>query len=149
MDENKSVVPAPKLTPAVDLGTIDTVKAANDGVEVELYHPGTNVNLGVKIKVLGRDSTLFRKISADQNRKRIAKMSKGNQFKMTVLSPEEVENDSIMLLAACTLSWSGVVVEGQEPACTRENAADLYTRFPWIREQVDTAVGDRALFTKG
>lgn len=137
-------------TPAVtDLSTIDTVKDANNGVDVQLYHPGNNLDLGITIKVLGRDSDLFRKISAQQNRKRIEKMSKGGQFKLTRLSPEEVENDAIMLLSACTMGWSNVVVDGAELEFSRENAAMLYTRFPWIKEQVDAAVGDRALFTKG
>jgi len=39
-----------------------------------------------------------------------------------------------------------VTVDGKELACNKDNAAALYERFPWIKEQVDTAVGDRANF---
>jgi hypothetical protein len=134
---------------SLDLNTIDTVRAANEGVEVELYHPGTNANLGIKIRILGKDSEQFRRIFAEQNRKRIKRMSKGGTFKVDVLTPEEMESDLIMLLAACTTGWSGVIVDGKELDCNRENAAALYTRFPWIKEQVDNSVGDRSLFTKG
>lgn len=148
--ENENIpVPPTSTRTSLDLGSIDVVKAANEGVEVQLYHPGTNADLGVVIKVLGRDSTEFRRLSAEQNRRRMAKMTKGGTFKMGVINPEELENDLINLLAACTISWTGVRVDGAELPCSRENAAMLYTRFPWIREQVDATVGDRSVFLKG
>ena len=43
---------------------------------------------------------------------------------------------------------AGVTVDGKELAYNKDNAAGLYERFPWIKEQVDTAVGERANFIK-
>jgi hypothetical protein len=131
-----------------DLANIDVVKDANAGAEVNIYHPGTRADLGISIRVVGQDSTQFRKISAEQNRRRIARATKGGSFKLNVFTPEEIESDKCKLLAACTLGWKGVVEGGKEIPFSVSAAEDLYERFSWIREQVDEAIGDRALFTK-
>jgi len=132
-----------------DLSTIDTVKGSNEGFDVQIYHPGTNVDLDITIHVLGKDSDEFQKISRAQSKKRMAKMTKGGGFRTTPSIPiEEIERDGIDLLAACTKSWSGIVVEGKPVDCTYDNVIMIYERFPWIKEQVDTAIGDRANFIK-
>lgn len=137
-----------KAKQAVDLSSIDTVKGANEGFDVQIYHPGTNEDLGITIRVLGKDSDEFQKKSREQSKKRMAKMSKGG-FRSTAAVPvEEIERDGLELLAACTKSWDGIVVDGKAVDCTQPNAIDIYERFPWIKEQVDTAIGDRANFIK-
>ena len=132
----------------VDLSSIDTVAGSNEGFDVQIYHPGTNVDLGIVITVLGKDSDEFLKVSRTQSKKRMAKMAKGG-FRNTSISIEEVEQDGIELLAACTKAWAGMVENGKDIVCTASNAVDVYTRYPWIREQVDIAIGDRANFIKG
>lgn len=131
-----------------DLSTLDTVSGANTGVEVELFNPATTDNLGIFVTVLGRDSKTFQKLQAKQNRNRMVKMEKAGGFKIGRLSAEELETDAIELLAACTKSWRGVKVDGVDLDCNAENAGMLYARFPWIREQIDAAINDRANFTK-
>lgn len=132
----------------VDLSSIDTVTGSNQGFDVRLYHPGTNEDLDIIISVLGKDSDEFIKVSRAQSKKRLAKMTKSG-FRNTAPVPvEEVEQDGIDLLAACTKKWSGVIVDGKPVECSVENAKMIYERFPWIREQVDTAIGDRANFIK-
>lgn len=133
---------------AIDLSSIDTVKGSNDGFNVQIYHPGTNEDLGITIKVLGKDSDKFITVSRGQNKKRMAKMTKGG-FRTTAIPVEEIEQDSLMLLAACTVGWVGVVVDGKDLDFNEDNAVMVYERFPWIREQVDAAMGDRANFIKG
>lgn len=155
----------------MDLKELDTVKAATDGFEVQLYHPGTNEDLGIFITVLGRDSEEFTKLQSQQNQRRSGKMFKSGQFKPGSLTDEEVKRDTIALLAACTKSWreappakkengvgaaaaekvaekSTLTIAGAELPCTRDNAVQLYTDHPWIREQIDAAVSDRALLFK-
>lgn len=133
---------------AIDLSSIDTVKGSNDGFNVQIYHPGTNEDLGITIRVLGKDSDKFITVSRGQNKKRMAKMTKGG-FRTTAIPVEEIEQDSLMLLAACTVGWVGVVVDGKALDFNEDNAVMVYERFPWIREQVDAAMGDRANFIKG
>jgi len=148
----------------VDLAKLDTVSGANQGFELQLLDPGTLANLGIFIQVLGRDSAEFRKLAADQNRRRIAKVTRGGQFRAGAASLEEMESDGIELLAECTKGWRSVELDkddptieqskpfltigGEEVQFSRAAAVKLYTNYPWIREQVDGAVIDRANFIK-
>lgn len=142
----------------MDIAKLDTVAQSNSGFEAPLHHPGTLVDLGIFITVLGRDSTEFRRVSAEQNRKRVAKIQKAGGTQRVALTVEELESDSLDLLAACTKSWRQVdekgkesktlTVGGTEIECTRDNARKLYSEYPWIKEQVDSAVTDRSNFSK-
>ena len=132
----------------VDLAAIDTVKGSNDGFDVRIYHPGTSEDLDITINVLGKDSDAFQKVSRGQNKRRMAKMSKGGFRNVSTPPVEEIESDGIELLASCTTGWSGVVIDKKEIEFSKENAVMIYDRFPWIKEQVDLAIGDRANFIK-
>lgn len=140
----------------MDLKKLDTVAAADKGFEIQLFNPGDMSNLGIFITVLGRDSADYRKISSQHSRKRVQKMTKGNQFRMGSLTTEELESDTIELLAGVTKAWrdegekldNQVLIDGVKYDCDLANAVMLYTRYPWIREQVDVAVMDRANFTQ-
>jgi len=133
----------------IDLASIDTVKGSNEGFDVKIYHPGTMQDLDITINVLGKDSDEFQKVSRAQQKKRMAKMTKGG-FRAQSMAPppEEIEADGLDLLCRCTTAWSGVVVDGKEVAFSHDTAKVVYTRFPWIKEQIDTAIGDRANFIK-
>jgi len=140
-----------KMTKAkvIDLASLDTVKGSNEGFDVKIYRPDTLVDLGIIINVLGKDSDEFQKVSRAQSKKRLAKMTKGGfRVQNMTLPPDEIEADGIDLLVACTKSWSGIVIEGKETEFSHDNAIMVYTRFPWIKEQVDIAIGDRANFIK-
>lgn len=136
----------------MDLATIDTVKGANAGVDVKIYHPGTNEDIGVNIRVLGKDSDEFQRISRAQQKRRMDKLTKGG-FRGANIPLESIEQDAIDLLASLTKGWkqedkSTITLDGEELACTKENAVAVYERFPWIKEQIDAAIGDRANFIK-
>jgi hypothetical protein len=45
-----------------------------------------------------------------------------------------------------TESKPSLTLEGKEIEFSRDNAADLLRRFPWIFEQVAGGVGNRGLF---
>lgn len=131
----------------IDLANIDTVKGANEGFDVQIYHPATNEDLGIVITVIGKDSDEFQKITREQTKRRMQKATKGG-FRNVTIPVEELEEDSLKLLAACTKGWSGVVFDKKPVEFSKENAMMIYEKFPWIREQVDTAIGDRANFIK-
>jgi hypothetical protein len=129
-----------------DLASIDTVKDANQGTTVELYHPSSGKDLGILINILGKDSDKFRQIQTEQSRRRTAKLQKTG-FRAGLTS-SDFDSDAIELLASCTTGWENMVIDKKDVPFTRENAVAIYTQYPWIKEQVDSAVGDRALFTK-
>lgn len=136
----------------MDLEKFDVVKGANDGFELELLSPKDNSTpLGIFITIMGTDSDEFRKIRSAQNRQRVAKLSKGNR---TIVSADEIDAAAIELLVACTKSWRDgtkitITLRGEELPCIPMNVEKLFKAMPWIREQVDVAINDRANFIKG
>lgn len=136
----------------MDLASIDTVKGANAGAEVKLYHPSTNEDMGITIRVLGKDSDEFQKINRAQSKRRMEQMSKGG-FRGANIPLESIEQDGLELLASLTKTWKQgdkqtLTLDGVELACNKDNAVLIYKRFPWIKEQVDSFIGDRANFIK-
>lgn len=142
----------------MDLEKLNTVKASNTGFELQLRDPATNDDLPIFIVLLGRDSEEFRRVSSEQNKRRVQRASRSGRFNMPTLGIEELERDTSEILASCTKSWREempgktdkvtLTVGGAELECNRDNAKRLYTDYPWMREQVDAAVADRANFLK-
>ena len=126
-----------------DLTSLDTSEAAETGAVLEVLHPAENTPLGIKITLAGADSDIYRKTVNKNINKRVQRMKPGQSLPFTA---EEQEESGLNLLAICTLAWEGVVVEGEALPCTKENAKMIYQRFPWIKEQVDFFIGDRANF---
>lgn len=132
----------------MDLATLDSVKAANEGAAMEVLHPTSNVPLKddqenpITITLIGQDSDKVKKRQRLEMNKRL---KAGRRSTMTA---EELEEQGLELLAFCTVSWSGIKLDGQLLDCTADNAMKVYKRVPWLREQVDSFVGDRANFLK-
>jgi hypothetical protein len=61
-------------------------------------------------------------------------------------TPKELEANAIRLHAVVTRSWRGFRDGDKEWPCNAENAAMLYRRAPYINEQVDRYIKDRANF---
>lgn len=139
-------------TKTVDLSGIDVVKAANDGAPIEINHPVTGDPLGISIQILGRDSDEFKRVTSEQNRRRLKTMTKTGVFKVDAVPQAEIDKDGLMALVAVTKGWTPAIVidKGEEPSeYSRENCIKLYTRHPYIKEQVDAGVHERANFSKG
>lgn len=149
-----------------DLSQFDTVADANKGTAVRLFSPRDQSDLGIIINVQGRDSNAFRDKQGEQNRRRIAKLQRAGNFKLSPPSQKEIDADTAELLAAVTTGWASeepdgdpadgavrtrqvIKIGGEELEFNFENAVKVYRKFPWIREQVDAAVMDRGLFTAG
>lgn len=126
-----------------DFTTRDVAQKAEEGAELEVLDPVTGDGVGVFIILAGADSTIHRKATATIAKRRMSNM-KG--FRNMALDPEKFEAEGIEVLAACTLGWRGVVVDGAPLPCSRDNAIQLYTRFPWLREQVDQFISDRSVY---
>jgi hypothetical protein len=133
----------------MDLATLDTVKGAGEGAVMEVLHPGDGTVLKddngqpITITLMGADSEKAKKRQRMEINKRL---KNGRNSKITA---EEMEENGVNLLALCTLSWSGIKLDGRLLECSTENAAMVYQRSPWLKEQVDTFVGDRSNFLKG
>ena len=131
------------MTTPFDFASRDVAAKAEEGAELEVLDPITNEPVGVYITLAGADSAIHRTATATIAKRRL---SNPKGFRNRALDPEKFEAEGIEVLAACTLGWRGVIVEGAPLPCGRDNAVRLYTRFPWLREQVDQFVSDRSAY---
>lgn len=126
-----------------DLSNFDTCAAGNEGAEMKLLNPETGEELGPVFVLAGADSDVY----VSKQRKNINKRLR-NKRGAKGIDAELIESEAIDLLAECTLNWRDVVLDGETLPFSKNNARELYTRFPWIREQADAFIGDRANFIK-
>lgn len=135
----------------MDLSTLDTTTAAEAGATMDVVHPATGAPLTqqdgstVTLTLAGQDSERFRKADRKISNKRLATSASGQRVKLTA---EGIDADSLERLVACTIAWNGIGWGGADKECTPENAREAYKRLPWLREQADTFIGDRANFLK-
>ena len=122
-----------------DLATLDTAKVAEEGAELRVAHPTTGEDLGISITLIGTDSKTFRDIS--KIRATMALKKKTREIDL-----DQNEQDSIELLARCTKGWSGITENGKDIPFNHENAVQLYTKYLWLREQIDRFMADRSNF---
>lgn len=124
----------------LDLSRFDSLtKAQEDGIDVQINGPDGKP-LGFTIKVAGPDSA--RQKAAQQ-----AMVDERLQRQVaTPPTAEEIDTSSRKLLASSTMGWDEFELDGAPYQFSVENAAALYERFPFIREQVDRAAGNRARF---
>jgi len=155
-----------KQSKAFDLSILDTVAGGDEGFDLELKHPVTGEELGMVIHLIGGDSAEWGRIDRARRNKRLDKLQKSGRLKNITQVTEENERESIHDLATASRSWKtkavmddkGNIIDpekktllfgGKEYEHTTENAIYLFGRLPWMKEQVDIAIGDRANFIKG
>lgn len=127
------------LTASADVPQKLTLLDPRTGEDV-LSKDGTPVTL----TLLGRDSTVAKKEGKRRSQEMINKSLRGGGGKK--LSVDEAQEGAISLLAKLTVGWEGISDGGQPFVHTYENAVSLYTKFVWIREQVDEFISDRQNF---
>ena len=127
----------------MDLNKLDLTKAANAGAWYTLKHPVTSEELPMKIKVLGKDSEKFIQLSEEFRRSSLDDLKANKTTEQRMASASEYGDK---LLVSCTLEWQGIELDGKKLDCTPENVKLVYKRFNWIKDQIDTAIADRANF---
>lgn len=125
--------------PSFDFASRDSAATCERGAEMEVLDPVRDEPTGVFITLAGADSAIHRRASAQ-----IAKRRAKGGFRMKGFDPDKYLAESIEVLAACTLDWKNVKLDGAALPCSRDNAIMLYTRFPWLREQADAFISERA-----
>lgn len=132
----------------MDLAKLDLTEHANNGATMDVMHPITGEQLldangfPVTVTLLGADSTKMRQEMSDRAKRQLAKKPQSIQ------TIDEAEKLSAELLATITVGWSGFVENGEAIECNRENAIRLYTKYSWLRQQIDAFTTDRANFYK-
>ncbi|RKH05073.1 hypothetical protein [Corallococcus carmarthensis] len=117
----------------------------HDTLTVDILHPVTGQPTGMQVEVAGMDSPRYRDATRSLIDRATASAPRaGRRARQEV--PRDMEADALELLVSCTVSWTGVMEHGAAVPLTPDNARRLFTAHPWLRRQVDEAVGDRASF---
>ncbi len=121
-----------------DLSTLDQ----DDTATIQIVHPSTGDELGATATVYGQDSEIFRSESRKAEA-RYTEYSRRNRGKF--MPPEQREELDRQKVIACTKSIDGLMYKG----VPLTDIDDIFTRFPWIYEQVTQGIMDRGNFIKG
>ncbi len=128
----------------MDLNSLKPVKA-DKGATLAIVHPETEEPIeGMTITLLGQDSAVYRKIQLAKQQAILNRMAKGK--KMVDLDAEKMAEDTIDDLVKLTVKWTGFEMGGEDLPCTPENCRMVYSDWPWIREQAQEFVANRANF---
>lgn len=134
----------------MDLMDMDTKKAADQGAEMALKGPNGNAlrddTTGElwTITLLGMDSQAYVQVQKEIGDRRL----RGGVMKMAnaPITTEEMEDEGIRMLVAVTKGWKNLIFKKEPFPFSKENATKLYKDFPFIREQVEAFIKDRANF---
>jgi hypothetical protein len=109
----------------------------SDSAVMRLKHPATGEEIdGIELDIFGSDSRKFRELQKDAA-KEILSRKRGAEIDL-----DDNEAKAIKRLAELTGEIRGME-EGGKPVT---DAVYLYSKYKWIREQVDTFITDRANF---
>jgi len=103
------------------------------GSEIEILDD-QGEKTGLFITVAGMDSSVFRGAAKKQQK----------AYMESIRNNKDFDEESMMIdsLVASTLSWKGT-----DEQFTKKLCKELYTKAPYIREQIDTFMADRSNFT--
>lgn len=127
----------------MDLKQFDTISAAEKGFTYAVLD-FDEVETDIKIDVLGVGSRVFKQ----------AKQKIDNREAMAAKRGKPIEEDEsnelwIELLAKCTKGWQNVEEGGKKVEFSYDNAVDIYTKYPFIRNQVLAATHDLRKMIEG
>ena len=111
----------------------------DEGTVVQVKDENGDTQEGVTITVAGTYSSRYRR-ATDAQRERMLKSRRAS------LTGEQLNRQQLELVAACIISWEGFTAEGKPYPLTKENAVALLDNAPWIREEVESAMGDHSAY---
>lgn len=121
---------------------------------LEILHPATGANLGVRMTVVSVDDDRLRKVKRDLRNKRLALEQRGKSF----TAKEEEENMQDLLIAAC-IGWEWYnptgsegnegfdaeempEFEGEVPQFNPRNFKRVVEALPWFGTQISAFISE-------
>ncbi|MES1987461.1 MAG: hypothetical protein V4440_05420 [Pseudomonadota bacterium] len=131
----------------MQLNKFDTTKKANAGAFLHLVAPNgaklyeqdadgkNDLAKPVGLYLLGLDSKAFQE----------SKHKRANERRGEKVTSEMVDEESLQAGADLAVGWLNLEVDG-DSEFSRANVLKIYQQYPWVREQVDNFVANRANF---
>jgi len=120
---------------------IDQLEQINTA-EIQILHPATGDELGAVATVHGQDSDVF---IAETRKEETRYIEYARRNRNKPMPPEQRAAILKAKLVACTASITGLASKGQPFT----DVEAVFTRFPWIMDQVAQGIMDRGNFMKG
>lgn len=118
---------------------ISTIVAAPRTIDIK--HPSTGEAIGLTVTL--------RPDSSDEVQAAKRKLINERLRHDVKATAERMENNGYLLLeaAVCGWDWQGDLnFEGSKPELTPVNLRKVLKKLPWIRDQIDTELGNDAAF---
>lgn len=127
---------------------LKTVEKASAGAALHLKDPYTKLPITdggkpVILRLAGSDSKQWRACERALTNSRIDAATKAKTY--SPARAEQQAEEALDLLAAVTLGWENCSYEG-ETAFSKELVRRMYDEEPWVAEQVNAFITDRANF---
>jgi hypothetical protein len=119
-------------------------QAQERGIEVSLVDPNTGQDTGATITIAGLDSRRAREARRSAWRHVISQRDE----ERPAPTDDERRTAATRMLAGCVISWTGFTRDGEEAMeCILENVLAVFEQVPWVEDECDLRVGNRANFT--
>lgn len=96
----------------------------------------------IGVTLLSINSKRIREVVHKQQNRRLSKARVGRRGHVTGITSEAAESDALEVLAAATVSFSNLEWNGAP--VTAEHAFKVYSKFHFIREQVDEFINEES-----
>lgn len=127
----------------MDFKKLDTISAAEKGFEYTVLDLDGN-ETDCKIEVLGVGSRIHKQAQAKIDSQMAIFEKRGKKM------DDDQSNDLyIEMLAKCTKGWKNVEEDGKQVEFSYDNAVDMYTKYPVLRNQVLSAIHDLKSMLEG
>ena len=119
----------------MDIESLYTVDAHESGAEMQVKDP-SGKSVDMFIKVIGVDSKAWRGLAKERRKKMLDGQT-------------DPDADDIDMLVKATTGWRGFMSGGKKVEFSKDKIKELYENAPYIAEQVDRFIANRANFIKG
>lgn len=117
---------------------------------IEIMHPGTGRELGVRISLVSIDDERLKKVKRSISDRRLYLDQRGKTFKS-----EEIEANHHDILFTAITDWDwykpddedeAPTFNGETPDFTKRNVIAVFIALPWFTDQINDAIGDTKSF---
>jgi hypothetical protein len=132
-----------EVVEGLNLASVNTAEKANQGVEMEIEHPGTGEGTGGFLTICGEDSEQHAKAMNILSRKRMKAQRKTGRVEVI---HDDIQDGMVTLAVNCVIGWRGILEDGVEVPFNRANLRRILTTYKFVLEQVNAFIGDRSNF---
>jgi len=123
----------------IDLNSVKPVERV-----IEILHPATGQELGIRVSILSITDPKLKKIKRRVQDERLRLEARGKAFKS-----EDVEENlnAIVFNAMVGWEWYGdVCFNSEKPAFNQRMVKEVFEELPWFKSQIEEAIGDEQAF---